>query len=700
MLFAGVLERLPRLRIGFAHGGGSFPGHDRPHPARLRRPARPVRHRHDARAAPPPRRRRTARRASTSTRSCTTPTCCATCSTLFGPDRVALGTDYPFPLGETEPGALIRSLGLDPEAERARARRHRARVPRPARAGADGTARERRRAGPDGAGRARRPDDARPRLPRARSPSRRGPTGGTRRWPTSPATRSGCSRRGARRRCSAELDDWARLGVEGHLEARHPWLPYHELLRDAAARLVGGAAGRGRGDEHAHRQPHLMMASFYRPTRRAAAHRHRGRAPSRPTATPSPATSPHHGLDPADAVVRLRPRAGEDTLRTEDIVARLERRGRAARARAARRRQLPHRPARRHRRRHRCRAPRRARSPAGTWRTPPATCRCSCTTGTSTSPPGARTSTSTPGPGAVAAALRARAPRPRRRPAAARRLVGQRPGDALPDAARVRAAAGRRRLAALQPADPLAGARARLAGAVRPQSACRRCASARCGSRATWSRCSTARRRRAPSGSSRRATRSAAAASSRSPSRAARPSCSRRLRHEHGVIADVREPHIAALRAGAALLHLPRLLARRRRARHAARSPAVERARAGGRDRRRRPRRLAAGLLPRPARAARDRATSAAPTRAAAGADRGPLHQPRALRPRHRRAGAGRPRGRGARAGAADARPDDARPATASSPSSPTARTAATPSTRSRAPASTRCCSTRPSGTA
>ena len=36
-----------------------------------------------------------------------------------------------------------------------------------------------------------------------------------------------------------ELDDWARLGVEGHFEARHPWCSYHELVRDAGARLVG-----------------------------------------------------------------------------------------------------------------------------------------------------------------------------------------------------------------------------------------------------------------------------------------------------------------------------------------------------------------------------------------------------------------------------------------------------------------------------
>ena len=37
---------------------------------------------------------------------------------------------------------------------------------------------------------------------------------------------------------SAELDDWAMLGVEGHLHARHPWLPYHEFLTKPMASLV------------------------------------------------------------------------------------------------------------------------------------------------------------------------------------------------------------------------------------------------------------------------------------------------------------------------------------------------------------------------------------------------------------------------------------------------------------------------------
>src|SRR5262245_55516885 len=42
-----------------------------------------------------------------------------------------------------------------------------------------------------------------------------------------------------RGRLGEELADWARLGVEGHLEGRRPWFSYHELLREPAARLVG-----------------------------------------------------------------------------------------------------------------------------------------------------------------------------------------------------------------------------------------------------------------------------------------------------------------------------------------------------------------------------------------------------------------------------------------------------------------------------
>ena len=109
MIFGGVLERLPRLRVAFAHGGGAFP-------ASIGR----IEHGFQVR-----------------------PDLCATDNQvnprsyldriyvdslvhdenvlrylvqLIGPQRIALGTDYPFPLGESEPGRLIDSLSdLAPE---------------------------------------------------------------------------------------------------------------------------------------------------------------------------------------------------------------------------------------------------------------------------------------------------------------------------------------------------------------------------------------------------------------------------------------------------------------------------------------------------------------------------------------------------------------------------------------------------------
>src|SRR3972149_7531495 len=36
-----------------------------------------------------------------------------------------------------------------------------------------------------------------------------------------------------------ELKDWETMGVEGHMHAKHPWLPYHEFLTEQTARLVG-----------------------------------------------------------------------------------------------------------------------------------------------------------------------------------------------------------------------------------------------------------------------------------------------------------------------------------------------------------------------------------------------------------------------------------------------------------------------------
>jgi kynureninase len=71
----------------------------------------------------------------------------------------------------------------------------------------------------------------------------------------------------AREYVDAELEDWARLGVDGHLEARHPWLPYHENATEAMARVVGAKPAEVVVMNTLTVNLHLMMVSFYRPAK-------------------------------------------------------------------------------------------------------------------------------------------------------------------------------------------------------------------------------------------------------------------------------------------------------------------------------------------------------------------------------------------------------------------------------------------------
>ncbi len=111
MIFGGVFERFPKLRVGFAHGGGAFPFtigrierafHVRPDLVAAENNTNPRKYLahdnaaarfyvdslvHDADAL-------------------------RVLLKLFGAQRIALGSDYPFPLGETKPGQLIESMKL------------------------------------------------------------------------------------------------------------------------------------------------------------------------------------------------------------------------------------------------------------------------------------------------------------------------------------------------------------------------------------------------------------------------------------------------------------------------------------------------------------------------------------------------------------------------------------------------------------
>ena len=116
-----------------------------------------------------------------------------------------------------------------------------------------------------------------------------------------------------------ELADWAELGVEGHVESTRPWARYHENLRDPAARLIGALPAETVVMNSLTVNLHLMMVSFYRPTpERYAIVIEDAAFPSDSHAARS--QTAFHGFDPDTAVLRLRPRAGENCLRTEDVV--------------------------------------------------------------------------------------------------------------------------------------------------------------------------------------------------------------------------------------------------------------------------------------------------------------------------------------------------------------------------------------------
>jgi kynureninase len=108
-----------------------------------------------------------------------------------------------------------------------------------------------------------------------------------------------------RRYVDDELEKWARLAVKAHFSGDHPWMPYHELLAEPMARLVGASPTEVVTMNSLTANLHLMMASFYRPT----PERHRilleERAfPSDDYALESQAR--FHGFDPAEALVRVR----------------------------------------------------------------------------------------------------------------------------------------------------------------------------------------------------------------------------------------------------------------------------------------------------------------------------------------------------------------------------------------------------------
>ena len=127
----------------------------------------------------------------------------------------------------------------------------------------------------------------------------------------------------ARQIVEEDLDNWAKLGADAHHATGTPWYSYHEVLRKPVARLVGSKPLEVICMNSLTVNLHLMMATFYQPTKlRFKILMEEPAFPSDTYAIKTQIT--HHGLDPKDALVLARRRNGEFTIRTDDVIELIE----------------------------------------------------------------------------------------------------------------------------------------------------------------------------------------------------------------------------------------------------------------------------------------------------------------------------------------------------------------------------------------
>jgi kynureninase len=116
-----------------------------------------------------------------------------------------------------------------------------------------------------------------------------------------------------------ELDDWAQLGVEGHVHGRRPWLSYHEQFAAPLARLTGARETEVVAMNGLTVNLHLLMVSFFRPTST------RYRIICEEKAFPSDSYALNsqaalHGLSPEDVIREISPRPGQAHIELSDVL--------------------------------------------------------------------------------------------------------------------------------------------------------------------------------------------------------------------------------------------------------------------------------------------------------------------------------------------------------------------------------------------
>ncbi|WP_296702507.1 kynureninase [Algoriphagus sp.] len=123
-----------------------------------------------------------------------------------------------------------------------------------------------------------------------------------------------------------ELDNWARLGVDGHFHGEDAWYHIRQKSKPALAEIVGAHTHEVVAMNNLSSNLHFLMVSFYQPTKeRNKIIVEAGAFPSDMYMLESQVR--FHGLEPDEVIVELKPREGEHTLRTEDILAEIKNQG-------------------------------------------------------------------------------------------------------------------------------------------------------------------------------------------------------------------------------------------------------------------------------------------------------------------------------------------------------------------------------------
>jgi len=120
-----------------------------------------------------------------------------------------------------------------------------------------------------------------------------------------------------------ELDDWARLGVDAHLDGKTPWYTYHETVREPMARVVGAKPNEVICMNSLTVNIHLMMATFYQPTK--SRFKILMEDPAFPSDTYAVKTQiMHRGLAPKETLLLAGNRPGGMTVDADEVLGLIE----------------------------------------------------------------------------------------------------------------------------------------------------------------------------------------------------------------------------------------------------------------------------------------------------------------------------------------------------------------------------------------